>query len=530
MSAVQATFTRGLALAAFVLALCLVPRAHASERVLALPLQPAEGEPYDGLGVALQNVIENTVVLNPGFEETFLLNHSRALFPTAGDLQAYMLGLRPPNFPLAGAKRDGTRYVLGGRIEPGFIARVWLADLPMATSYEADLPIDPQTGLLRFRRGLIEFLDQNTRLPFPVAQAAKAQAPEKTNVQALRTFGRSYGSYQVLSHAGAKDALDVDLARLAHEEAPGSYLAANMYGWVLTASGNQADGDALFREALKIDPNGVDALDGMVRSGLRHGGTDAAMPWALRKSAARGGTLGPVLSQVHMYLGFKAQEAKRVGLAAAHFATATRMDPEAVQPVFSLAFALFALGRDKAAQAALERLLILSPRAPLLARIQNARARLCLWSAYRSEKAGDPAKEKAALDQAVSLLTGSPLPDLHEYSLAMRREAQLAILKGNPNEAVRQLEAIRPEKGTDPLFVAALIAHARALGGEKNRSREDAALALDAVAERLRTREPVSAETMSTLEKTFELLEDAGAAESLKRQRKALQASPDNKE
>jgi len=58
-------------LAALCLAAASVPAgALAAERAVVLPLQPAPGTDYDGLGPAVQNLVENALVLHAGFEET----------------------------------------------------------------------------------------------------------------------------------------------------------------------------------------------------------------------------------------------------------------------------------------------------------------------------------------------------------------------------------------------------------------------------------------------------------------------------
>lgn len=494
-----------------------------------LPLQPAPGTAYDGTGPALQNVIENMLALNPGLEETYLLRHMRETFATSADLQGYIHGSSPAIAPLPGAAREGARYVLGGSVISDERAEVWILDLMTGATASVVLPVDAGTGLVAFRRELMLFLAEQQEqagmdgLAFPPEQAAKALHPDDTSLEALRLFGRSYGSYLVFSHLGSRSHLDRGLSQAAAQAAPQSPLAANMHGWLLHASRtNQGADETFFRKAIKLDPNNVDALDGMVQIALAKGGIEAATPWALRKARARGAGIGPSLAELHMLLGNKAVNDKRLPQAAAHFRKAVALYPEWEQPPITLARALDAMNMSPEAHAVLDRRLALPGNPAVKSMLLNFKARLYRWNAAAFRKQGDSRQEHETLNNALAMLKLSAIPDMFEYSLTLQRLAIIAFENRRADLAVHYLESIPLAKHTDPLFVEALLAHAWANAGDRVYSRELAARLIIAFAERSRTAEPVSERAYGALEQTLRALEDVAMADSLRRQREAL--------
>ncbi|MBI4804529.1 MAG: hypothetical protein HY795_04770 [Desulfovibrio sp.] len=518
MTPVRVFLAQRSLLAAILVAVLLLPSlASAEERAIVLPLQPAQGTEYDGLGPAVQNVIENLLALHPACEETYLLRHMRLPFPTSGDLQSYILGKRPPQEPLAGLVREGARFVLGGRILPGLLAEVWIADLTTGKSSVAVLPIDANGGLLGLRRGVIDLLGRMDGLALAPAQAAKMLTPDKTTGNALRVFGRSYGSYLVLSHLGTRSALDLALSKRAVDLAPQSYLATNMHGWMLYASRKREDAIHFFRAALKIDPNGVDALDGMVQTSLRQGGLDAALPWTLRKARTRGTDTGPGLSAMHMVLGNAASNDKHQAEAAWHFRKAAALYPQAEQPPMSLALALHALGKDVPSMSALDTRLNRPATPAVRSILLNFKARMLRWTAQEHRKQGQDIEEKQALELAYASLKASPFPDLNELSFTLQRLALIALSRQDFTSAAKYVELIQPEKGTDPLLVDTMLTFLRMQTAENTDAKEHVRICLNAVAERMRTHEPVPQTVYGLLAKSFEMLGEEKLAESIKR-------------
>jgi tetratricopeptide (TPR) repeat protein len=304
--------------------------------------------------------------------------------------------------------------------------------------------------------------------------------------------------------------------------APQSYLAINMHGWVLYASRKREDAVQAFRKALKIDPNGVDALDGMVQTALRQGGADAALPWTLRKARTRAADTGPGLSAMHMVLGNAASNDKHKAQAARHFRKAAALYPDAEQPPMLLALALHALGKDAPSMSVLDARLN-RPASPAVKSIlQNFKARMLRWTAQEHRKQGKDIEEKQALDLAYASLRSSPFPDLHELSLTLQRLSLIALARRDFTSAVKFLESIQPEKDTDPLLLDTMLTYFRMQSEENSEAKGHVRICLSAVAERMRTHEPVPRTVFELLAKSFEMLGDEKLAESMKRRTEEL--------
>ncbi|MFZ5427365.1 MAG: tetratricopeptide repeat protein [Thermodesulfobacteriota bacterium] len=500
---------------------CLVRPSQAAPqgpaRALVAPFQPAPGTAYDGMGPAIQNVIENMLALSPDLEETYLLRHMREPFPSAGDLQAYMLGLRPHEYPIPALAREGARHIITGLILPGGDAEVRCLDLATGQSGSAVLPIDAAAGLVGFKRGLLDLLASRAGLSYPPAQAAKALRPDKTSRQALRAFGLSYGAYMIDSYLRGQGQVSLPLAETAAREAPESYLARNMLGWQLFAFGDLTRAEKEFRHTLKLDPDGVDALDGMMQCSIRYGGIEAATPWAYRKAKARGSDIGQPLAELHLKAGGQALDAGNSRSAAAHYKTAAALDPWSERAAAQRAMALEAAGRHDKAYAVMDALLERVSLPSMKARILNFKARLARWIAASHGKAGRTAEEKKSLERGVEFLKLSPVPDMHEYLLLLLRLARIAIEQDEAASAVSILKMIRPEKRTDHLLVDTVLAYALVKANRMDDAAAQARRCLSELAERMRTREPVSSRVFEYLGRTFELLGEAGLANSVER-------------
>lgn len=511
-----------------ILLLVCAAQAAAADRALVLPLQPAEGTEYDGLGPAIQNVIENLLALHPALEETYLLRHMGGPFPTAGDLQSYMLGKRPWREPLAGAAREGARYVLGGRILPGLQAQVWLLDIKRGKTFTATVPIDAQMGLVACRRALIDFLGSDAGLAFPPEQAAKALTPIIGTSGALRAFGLSYGSYMVFSHLGRRSYLDLELSRRSADKAPRSYLALNMHAWLLYVSRQYTEAEEFFKKALATDPNGMDSMDGMAQCAMLTGGIEAATPWVLRKARTRGAGTGPGLAGMHMILGAQLEGDRNPVAAARHYRTAAALDPDAELPPIRLALVLYRLGQGEKSLAPVDARLSRPAVPAVRATLLNFKARIHRWIAQEFMKKNRTEDEKASLGKAVDCLKASPIPDLHEYSLDVLRLSRLDATEGHFVEAGKLLALIQPEPETDPLLVESMSAFFTVLGGgePEEGSREGAGekqarACLGKLAERVRACEPASREVFDVLAQAFSMLGYKDLAGSILRQGEA---------
>jgi tetratricopeptide (TPR) repeat protein len=507
------------AILAVLAVLACAAQASAYSRAIVLPLQPGPETVYDGLGPAIQNVFENVLALHPDMEETYLLRHLGRTFPDGAAFQDYLARRRPLFAPVAGAWREGARFVVGGLVHKDQTVEVILTESGKEAIAREFLPIDAETGLVELKRGFADFITRATGLPFPPAQREKASTPDKTNIEGLRAFGKAYAMYMLSSLLGSRALMDWELPRRALALAPESYLALNLHGWMLHVAGKDNEAPAQFKKALAADPDGVDALDGMAQIALRRGGLDQALPWALKRSGARGADTGPALAQLHMILGGQARRDKQNASAAWHYRKAAALDPQAEQPVISLATARHAMGRDREALAALDAKIKNMPPKYAWAILVNFKARLQNWIARELRAKGQTDDERKSLEDALATLKtlNASWQDSGIRETVALRMADLAFERSEPDAAARVLESLKADWKGFNLPMETRLAKAWALTGATEKALGQTRFCTRIVMERMRRHDPVARDVFLALSGAFAALGDEPMAASLAR-------------
>ncbi|GFK92245.1 Photosystem I assembly protein Ycf3 [Fundidesulfovibrio magnetotacticus] len=285
-----ARIARFLLLSLFVLAGAAIATAAGRPKLLVLPVLPAQGQVDGSLGMGVQNALEMTLFAHDGLEQNALIWHLGKLFASEKDFREYAVGRGPAIDPGEAARKAEVRYVLGGRFTDAKRRTVdaWLFDVQGGNMARAVLPLDPDTGLQGLRAGLLDFLASNG-LPLAEGQRSRTLWTEKTSPKALEALGAATMEHYAVHGFRDKDAKP-DLApyKEAARLAPESYLARNWLGWGLWRYGDNAAIAREFEAALKLNPDGVDALDGMVTLAGRSGDHQEEARWAGRKAQARG--------------------------------------------------------------------------------------------------------------------------------------------------------------------------------------------------------------------------------------------------
>jgi len=125
-------------------------------------------------------------------------------------------------------------------------------------------------------------------LPFPDAQVDKALWPEETTLKGLDLLGRDLETYYLDSSWGDKGPLDPELFDSAVSEAPSSYLAHDLKGWILYRNKDYKTAEESFRSAIKINSNGLGAISGLMWCGVYTNDVEKAYKWAMAKADIRG--------------------------------------------------------------------------------------------------------------------------------------------------------------------------------------------------------------------------------------------------
>jgi tetratricopeptide (TPR) repeat protein len=256
-------------------------------KLIVLPLQPQQGQAYDGTGVAVHFLLGNIIVLHTAFEESWFGWRVKKIFPEEGALRAYCRGAGPRLDTMRISKEQGIRYLLRGRVWPwGNKIRVALA-LTDAQAVNGErtteLVLEPADQLVGFRRGFLTWFE-TSGLPLPSAQEAKALWPEKTSLTGLDTLGRALEIYYLHAYRAAEARLDLLWFDKAVSAAPDSYLAHDLKGWALYRRKEYQAAQESFHFALEVNPNGLGALAGLMWCGIYTHNEEMAYTWAAAKA------------------------------------------------------------------------------------------------------------------------------------------------------------------------------------------------------------------------------------------------------
>ena len=260
-------------------------------RLIVLPLQPKEGQTYDGIGLGVHFLLGNVVAPHTGLKEFWFGWRVKKIFLEKERLTAYCRGEGPQLDITKIGKEQDIRYWLWGSVQQQGskmqIALVLTDTKEEGKEWKTELTLDPADQLIGFRNGFFTWLDA-CGLPLPDAQVAKALWPEKTTIKSLDLLGRDLKTYYLHSSWGDKGPLDPELFDSAVSAAPSSYLAHDLKGWVLYKNKHYKAAEESFRSAIKINSNGLGAISGLMWCGVYTNDVEKAYKWAMAKADIRG--------------------------------------------------------------------------------------------------------------------------------------------------------------------------------------------------------------------------------------------------
>ena len=236
-------------------------------RLIVLPLQPKEGQAYDGIGLGVHFLLGNVVAPHTGLKEFWFGWRVKKIFLEKERLRAYCRGEGPRLDIAKLGKEQDVRYWLCGSVQQQGskmqIALVLTDTKGEREEWTTELILDPADQLIGFRKGFLAWLDA-CGLPFPDAQVDKALWPEETTLKSLDLLGRDLKTYYLHSSWGGTTPLDSELFDSAVSAALSSYLAHDLKGWVLYKNKDYQSAEESFGSAVKINPTGLGAISGLM--------------------------------------------------------------------------------------------------------------------------------------------------------------------------------------------------------------------------------------------------------------------------
>ena len=264
---------------------------ESKSRLIVLPLQPQEGQAYDGIGLGVHFLLGNVLAPHTGLKEFWFGWRVKKIFLEKERLRTYCRGEGPRlDIVKLGTEQDIRYWLCGSFQQQGKkmqIALVLTDTNGERKEWTTELILDPPDQLIGFRKGFLAWLDA-CGLPFPNAQVAKALWPEKTTLKGLDLLGRDLETYYLHSSWGDKNPLDPELFDSAVSAAPSSYLAHDLKGWVLYKNKDYKSAEESFRSAIKMNSAGLGAISGLMWCAVYTNDVEKAYKWAMTKADIRG--------------------------------------------------------------------------------------------------------------------------------------------------------------------------------------------------------------------------------------------------
>ena len=260
-------------------------------RLVVLPLQPQEGQAFNGAGLGIHFLLGNVVALHTGLREFWFGWRVKKIFLESEKLSAYCRGEYAGLDIAKLGKEQDIRYWLQGKVrQQKNLIQVTLILTDAMGGHDkltTELTLKPDDKVTGFRKGFMSWL-KTYGLPFSDAQVDKALWPEKTTLEGLDLLGRALETHYLHAAWGDKGPLDLELFDRAASAAPGSYLAHDLKGWILYKNKDYQAAEESFRSALRLNPNGLGAMAGLMWCAIYTNNEDKANTWAAAKADLRG--------------------------------------------------------------------------------------------------------------------------------------------------------------------------------------------------------------------------------------------------
>lgn len=250
-------------------------------KCIVMPFQEADA---GGIGLALHFLLGNVMAVHTGFAECWFGWRADRIFTTADALGDY--------FRMQGALVDRQQISKEQKIRCWVYGQV-VSHAVRLSFFDGQQAIQPdpesfsfnaEDHLIAFRRQFITYLSQ-CGLPMAVERQSMALWPERTSLEGLRLFGRALEKFYLYATYGGQGDIDVRPFETAAEEAPESFMAHDLLGWVHYRNQNAAAAKGSFHHALALNPDSPAVMAGLMWCALLEKDQEATVHWAVQKAA-----------------------------------------------------------------------------------------------------------------------------------------------------------------------------------------------------------------------------------------------------
>jgi tetratricopeptide (TPR) repeat protein len=257
-----------------------------------MPLQPAPGQSFNGIGLGIHFFFGNLFGVHGGLMECWFGWRVKKIFPEPLLLKDYCRGMTPFSDIQELGQREKVRFWLEGNYQQKgkkiFLNLVLHDTEQGGQTSRLDVTLALPGGLLE---GRTEFFDWLESCGLPFVGIEKVLWPEQITDRGLDFLGRGLETLYLnyIQGEGADKALiDLSWFNRSVEESENSYLAQDLKGWGLYKNGEYTSAKKAFASALELNPAGLGALSGMMWCALSVKNREEARRYSLLKSECRG--------------------------------------------------------------------------------------------------------------------------------------------------------------------------------------------------------------------------------------------------
>lgn len=259
-------------------------------KCIVMPMQPASGQRYDGVGLGLHFLLGNVMAVHPLLNEFWFGWRVNRIFTDQDQFTRYCRGEIGFHEIEKSEGIQDIAFRLSGvyeRKEDHLAVSLTLSVFKQPEKNQIQsFVIDLSDGLIDFRRSFNTWFE-TCDLPFTDPQVRKTLWPERICLKGLDYLGRSMAATYMNYLDPAEKKIDLDYFEKTVKKAPDSYLAWDMKGWGLYKNQSYEPAEKAFLKALSINQNGLGALAGLMWCHIFTRNRKQALKYALAKADVR---------------------------------------------------------------------------------------------------------------------------------------------------------------------------------------------------------------------------------------------------
>jgi len=316
-------------------------------KLIVMPLRPAQGQTYNGIGLGVHFLLGNMVAHHNGLKEFWFGWRVKRIFHKKNNFLDYCQGEDSLIETISLGRGQGIRYWLWGWFKqqgPNVKINLALTDTEGRHGQKnAEFIIKTPGKITDFQEDFFSWLE-DCGIENLDGKITKSLWQEDTNMPGLDFLGRALEAYYIYSSWGHEKELDMKMFNKAVSGAPRSYLANDLRAWALYRKKNYQAAKMGFKSALKLNKNGLGALSGLMWCAIKTNNEKSAIFLGAEKSKIRmeNTSIGKAYAAIRMgNIAYKGNDyARAVGL----YEKAVMWNPEKAAYLSKLALAYSGAG------------------------------------------------------------------------------------------------------------------------------------------------------------------------------------------